>query len=183
MKIIFLDIDGVMNYQDAYTKKECFDKPLDIHYENGDYKYPIHKDKYQTFGKDAKDLINKLILETGANVVISSSWRHSGIDYMRDVWSSEKMEGEIIGITPVMLKVTGIGLSESSYRIPRGCEIEYYIENSKIQIDEYVIIDDDMDMLYSQKNNFIHIIELDFDGFAERHYNKALKILNGKYGK
>lgn len=163
MKVIFLDIDGVMNYENSYLRKETYYKPLDND----------NSTRYQTFGIDAKNLINKLILETNAKVVISSSWRLGGEEYIKDVWKSEKMVGEIIGITPALSHII------KNYTLARGCEIDYYLENNQ-NIDTYVIIDDDEDMLLKQKDNFVHVEQSpdNMEGFNEDCYNKALKILN-----
>ena len=40
----------------------------------------------------------------------------------------------------------------------------------------YVIFDDDQDMLYSQKDNFIHIDYM--HGITKEHIEQAIKILN-----
>jgi hypothetical protein len=40
---------------------------------------------------------------------------------------------------------------------------------------EYVILDDDQDMLYGQKDNFIHVNRV--SGLTKRNINKARKIL------
>jgi hypothetical protein len=99
--------------------------------------------------------MNKLIRETGAKIVISSTWRHSGLEFMKKVWTQENMEGEIIGITPSFRG------DIEGYTIPRGCEIEYHLEKElgfhhinwdkdtqqeymdKSNVDNYIIIDDD----------------------------------------
>ena len=90
MKIIFLDIDGVLNCENAYRNGEC--QYQEWIWEDG------RKDHYQRFCVRSKELLNKLIDETGAKIVISSTWRHSGIDFMKKVWEMEEMKGEIIGI-------------------------------------------------------------------------------------
>lgn len=43
-------------------------------------------------------------------------------------------------------------------------------------ITSYVIFDDDQDMLYSQKDNFIHIDYM--HGITKEHIEQAIKILN-----
>jgi hypothetical protein len=83
-KIIFLDIDGVLNCEEAYRSGEC--QYTEWIWEDG------RKDHYQRFCSWSKDLMNKLIRETGAKIVISSTWRHSGIEFMRKVWEMEEME-------------------------------------------------------------------------------------------
>ena len=134
--------------------------------------------------------MNKLIRETGAKIVISSTWRHSGIEFMRKVWEMEEMEGEIIGITP--------SLRNDAIHIPRGMEIEYYLKEdlkfnhinwdketqrdymTKSGGDNYIIIDDDSDMLYRQRNHFVHVLPSPRNkrGFNEKYYDQALDKLS-----
>lgn len=135
--------------------------------------------------------MNKLIDETDAKIVISSTWRSSGIDFMKKVWELEEMHGEIIGITP------NFRGDVKGYTIPRGCEIDKWLEDNdfshinwdkdyqlnymnKSGIDNYIIIDDDADMLYGQRNHFIHVLPSprNKNGFDEKHYEEALKKLN-----
>jgi len=182
MKIIFLDIDGVLNCEEAYRSGAC--EYTEWIWEDG------RKDHYQRFCSWSKDLLNKLIDETGAKIVISSTWRHSGIEFMRKVWEMEEMSGEIIGITPSM-RTEGI-------HIPRGMEIEYYLkEDLKFShinwdkesqrdymkesgVDNYIIIDDDSDMLYKQRNHFVHVLPSPRNklGFNEKYYAQALDKLS-----
>ena len=181
MKIIFLDIDGVLNCESAYLNGEC--QYQEWIWEDG------RKDHYQRFCVRSKELLNKLIDETGAKIVISSTWRHSGIEFMRKVWEMEEMSGEIIGITPSM--------RAKGYNIPRGMEIQYYLENDlkfhhinwdltiqqeymdRSGIENYIIIDDDSDMLYNQRNHFVHVLPSprNKDGFNQHYYEIAKSML------
>lgn len=181
MKIIFLDIDGVLNCESAYRNGEC--QYQEWIWEDG------RKDHYQRFCVRSKELLNKLIDETDAKIVISSTWRHSGIEFMKKVWNMEEMSGEIIGITP-SLRTKGL-------HIPRGMEIQYYLENdlkfhhinwdstvqqeymNKSGVENYIIIDDDSDMLYGQRNHFVHVLPSprNKDGFNMHYYNKARLML------
>jgi hypothetical protein len=181
VKLIFLDIDGVLNCEEAYRSGEC--QYQEWIWEDG------RKDHYQRFCSWSKDLLNNLIDETGAKIVISSTWRHSGIDFMRKVWEMEQMSGEIIGITP---SITAKGIS-----IPRGLEIKYFLNEDlgfrhinwsedeqrkymeKSGVDNYIIIDDDSDMLYGQRNHFVHVFPSPRNkrGFNEYYYNQSIQIL------
>lgn len=55
MKVLFLDIDGVVNNKDTYTKDPKCHFPLDA---------------YMAF------LVGRIQMSTDCNVVLSSSWRH-----------------------------------------------------------------------------------------------------------
>jgi hypothetical protein len=183
MKIIFLDIDGVLNCENAYRSGEC--KYVEWVDRNEEV------DHHQSFCSWSRQWLNKLIEETGAKIVISSTWRSSGIEWMRDVWKFEKMSGEIIGITP------NFRGDINGYTIPRGCEIEKWLKDNdfyhvnwsqeaqenvidKSGIENYIIIDDDSDMLYGQRKHFVHVLPSprNKDGFTEEHYNLGLEILS-----
>jgi hypothetical protein len=184
MKVIFLDIDGVLNCEEAYRSGEC--KYTEWINHRGD------NDHHQSFCSWSKKWLNKLIEETDAKIVISSTWRHSGIEFMQSVWKHENMSGEIIGITP------SLRLNDSKINIPRGMEIKYFLENGlkfhhinwseeeqQKRIDEsgvenYVIIDDDSDMLYGQRHHFVHVLPSPRNkrGFDEQHYKIGLEMLS-----
>jgi hypothetical protein len=184
MKIIFLDIDGVLNSEKAYRNGEC--NYTKWNWENGT------EDHHQSFCSWSKELLNNLIDETGAKIVISSTWRSSGIEFMRKVWELEGMSGEIIGITPSFRG------DINGYTIPRGCEIDYYLEHDlkfnhinwdkdtqqqymdRSGIENYIIIDDDGDMLYGQRNHFVHVLPSprNKEGFNQKYYKEALAKLN-----
>lgn len=105
MKLIFLDIDSVLNHEEGHRKGECkFDS----------------KNKYQKFANDSKNYLNLLTEITGAKLVISSSWRCDGIERLKQVFEWEGITGEIIGLTP-HFSIREYGSA------PRGCEIEHYL--------------------------------------------------------
>lgn len=179
--IIFLDIDGVLNCEAGYKEKLCNYVTWGDE-DKGEY--------HQTFYPPSKALINDLIKETDSKIVISSTWRSSGLEWLNKVWEYEKMDGEIVGVTPHLY-------FKNNYSAPRGCEIKEYLREvgfreinwSKEEqikymeesgIKNYIIIDDDSDMLYGQRNNFVHVEPSPRNrlGFNEKHYNKSLKILS-----
>jgi hypothetical protein len=185
MKIIFLDIDGVLNFENAYRAGLC--EYIELVSNDGSFKH------YQQFASSAKYLLNKLIEETGAKIVISSTWRIDGLDRMRQIWNNEGMSGEIIGITPRFR----IGDGENNYSAPRGSEIKQWLSSHEFEhcfwcrieqqryivksgIENYIIIDDDSDMNYSQRNHFVHVLPSprNKDGFNEFYYNQALDKLS-----
>lgn len=162
MKIIFLDIDGVLNHEAFY--KERFEK----RYEEGAMSYP-----HSEIDPKSVENLNTLIKETGAKVVISSTWRHSGLEYCKDVLEFHGFKGEIIDITP----------SSRCGMCVRGNEILSWIKDNEKKIGqryynftEYVIFDDDSDMLYRQRNNFLLIDR--FVGLTKGNVFRAKKILN-----
>jgi hypothetical protein len=160
MKIIFLDIDGVLNHEAFY--KERYEKRND----GNAIEHP-----YSEIDPKCVDNLNTLITDTNAKIVISSTWRHSGLSYCEDVLGYHGFMGEIIDITP------------SSPTRFRGLEILDWVKSNEELIGEphynfteYVILDDDSDMLYWQRNNFLLIDR--FVGLTMGDVFRAKKILN-----
>jgi len=182
-RILFLDIDGILNCEEAYRRGDC--KYVDrIDSKRG-------KTHHQSFDPIAKGFLNKLIEQTDAQVVISSTWRSSGLRVMREIWEFEGMSGEVIGITP------NFRGDVEGYTIPRGCEIDAWLRDEnfchinwskdeqlkwmeKSNITNYIIIDDDSDMLYGQRNHFVHVhpSPRNKNGFCEKYFKEALTNLN-----
>lgn len=172
-KIIFLDIDGVLNSEVDYEKE-----PEDLK-------------RYHDIALRPLKLLDGLIDETKAKIVVSSTWRSSThtqiltevlgkpIDNTTRLQMIFKTRGfknwkSIIDVTPVL---RGDG-------IVRGCEIRHWINNHEdilncdySDFSTYVILDDDSDMLLWQQNHYIKI-----DGYVGLTINncyKAKYILNG----
>ena len=158
MKIVFLDIDGVLNSDDWYKSgeaKKAYEKTKIV----SDYH----------FDPSAWSLVEKLLIETGAKIVLSSSWRNFTLESTLKDFTGTKFEvlnKYIVGITP-----------RSRLR-NRGKEIETFIKNTDIKIDKYVIIDDDTDFNTEQLPYFVRTDW--FQGITEENYNKAKKILNNE---
>jgi hypothetical protein len=158
MKVIFLDIDGVLNV--------CYEE----------------YDKYgQGFHPSFVNNLKLIIEATGAKLVISSSWRMSGLQTMKNMWEYRNLPGEIIDITPDGWILYRQGLFPEDY--DRGHEIKHWLERNIVE--NYVIIDDDTDMLPEQLNNFVHTannrqhkdsVDLGY-GLTEECAIKAIKIL------
>lgn len=159
MKIIFLDIDGVLNV------------------------IPTGFDKFgPTFHDHFVENLKHLLQETGAKLVISSSWKHSGLKTMKDMWKYRNLPGEVIDITPdCQYVVDELGKMRYYDEVSRGAWLDKH-DN----IENYVIIDDDNDMLESQQNNFVktsgnskHPDKVDIGyGLTKICTEKAIQILN-----
>lgn len=131
IKVIFLDIDGVLNVN-----------------------YP-ERDKYgRIFHPHFVDNLSWIIEETGAKIVISSTWRFGGLQRMKDLWSFRELPGEVIDITPDCHDLVNEGRFEYLDHVDRGHEIDYWLEG-RTDIENYVIIDDDNDFLPHQRSRFV----------------------------
>lgn len=133
MNVIFLDVDGVLNNGEHILKL--------VELLGEEQYFQLHRDLGEMpFDYQSCMLLHGLINKTGAEIVLSSSWRTSSAC----IEAIEKYTGlKIKGITPV------------SYTI-RGREIQQYL-NAHKEITNYVIIDDDSDMLEEQKSHFVKV--------------------------
>jgi len=166
LKLVFLDIDGVFNSTAWYKKRS---KSFDL------------KDEKE-FDPNCVKIFNTLIEKVNPKIVVSSSWRTGKLSYLIDLFNMVGIKGEIIGETPQLR-------GKNFTNVPRGCEIKEYLSKRNFpilfkyaeemgittDIENYVIIDDDSDMLYEQRNNFVHTsVET---GITEKDVELALKIL------
>lgn len=111
----------------------------------------------------------ELIRETGAKIIVTSSWRiGKSIGELKTELTNKIPEfpsDEIIGMTEVIY--------HKGLEIPRGAEIEIYLQDH-IEIEEYVIIDDEEVPLLSQSSHFVQTWA---SGFIGDCYRNALRIL------
>ena len=173
MKVIFLDIDGVLNSRDNLNALTCHRRSNarinDVTYKsNSTIKT---RDCFgQLFDERCCHWLGYIIEMTGAKIVISSTWRYSGLDFIRDLWQSRNLPGEIIGITP-----SAISHQDTYNCTCRGDEIKSYIDENKM-IEKFCIIDDDNDMLNDQTQFFVRT-DNQF-GLCREKALEAIKILN-----
>ena len=150
MKVIFLDIDGVLNNRGSAEALGATSKFLD----------PV-----------SVGLVARICKDCDAKIVISSSWRSGNMDRLIDHLSS-------VGGLPIVKYIIGETPDFDYTEVPdpcfhRGYEIVKWIESSAINLKSYVIIDD-CDGMYSYQP----FIKTDFtDGFRYKEYLAARKLL------
>jgi histidinol phosphatase-like enzyme len=158
MKIIFLDIDGVLN---------------SIKFMNQCYNDGINPDDKIDF--KAVELLSDLVKQADAKIVISSCWRLPFLDYnnlegLRELLVvRNNLPDVIIGMTPEVW--------EPGKRKTRGNEIQKWIDDCGIDIESFVIIDDDSDM--EHLSPFLVKTKVS-DGLKLEHIIKAMIILENK---
>ena len=159
IKIIFIDVDGVFNSETYYNKRA----------ESGDVRpYPLSE-----FDPEAVKQYMRIIQETGAKTVISSSWRHT--DGLRSILKNVGFRGSTLDfeITPYLGTI-------------RGLEIKKYMKDyldthPEDKIESYCIIDDDIDMLYEQKDNFVNC-DAYYGGLTKEKADEVINILKSRKG-
>ena len=158
-KYIFLDIDGVLN------STKWFDCGRTQDYPNSE------------IDPSAVLLLNGIINNTGAEVVLSSSWRiGSTPQKIEKLLVSKGFEHKILDFTP------RLHFKEDGGTVPRGCEIHQWLNDmcgcEYTQNVRYIILDDDSDMLLSQQHNFFKTdracgLSLDLSYRAIRFLNRV----------
>lgn len=176
MKVLFLDIDGVLNSENWFgyrlycIKNNMFNEVINFVNTNDE------RIKYKLSMIDDRAIanLNRIIEETGCKVVLSSSWR-----------SCVEAENTL---TEYLLKLKGFKyefydvtprLWFNDFSTRRGEEIKFWLdkESENHEIESFIILDDDYsDILPEQMNNFIHIDGQ--VGLTDKDVFAAIEILN-----
>lgn len=152
MKIIFLDIDGVLNSKQFLETLEYID-PF------------AYADSSKWIDPKAVARVNRIIQETGARVVISSAWRETiKKNRLQKILSRYGLQAVIYGLTPQIPDAV------------RGLEIDrWLIKHESEKIDSFVILDDRSDMAHLTP----YLVQTDWDdGLQDVDVEKAVGILN-----
>jgi len=162
MKVIFLDVDGVLN-----SDRSIFALPMREIYP-GDYRFNYLVSKADPV---AIAILNRITKETGAVLVGSTSNRKVlGFDGLEHALKEMGVDAPLYDITP--------SLNEK-----RGVEIDVWIDDhnkvaqGNAKVESFVILDDSNDMLPSQQENFVRVNPA--MGLSFPDMRKAIEILTG----
>lgn len=166
MKYLFLDIDGVLNHKEWYRERIK------------DYKDTFTCWEQECFDPDCVARVNTILNETGARLVVSSSWRLD--KKLASIFSLVGLPTDF-DITPTKNIYTGDRYDT------RGEEIEEFLKENPC--DQYVILDDDKDFSEEQLNeHFVHCcadyLQTIYEGregetgLTELKMREAINILN-----
>ena len=177
MRVIFLDIDGVLN-SEAYTRK------LEAKHRTLGHEDPPRPERdttcdcfklYHQIDRDAVARVNRLVAETSSKIVVSSSWRKLfDPPELERLLVEHGLVAEIIGATPdghnepEMLEIFG-----PIDRIFRGHEIDLWLRKHP-EVARFVILDDGSDM-EMHKNR---LVQTDCEeGLLDDHVELALHVM------
>lgn len=151
MKVIFLDIDGVLDTLDSGWKLDS------------------------VLIQRLKDVVE----ETDAKIVLSSSWK-IGCKDAEDFRKKMNHPPYLIDYRNelVMWLIDNVDDVTDNRGPARGNEIQRWIYNHKADIESYVILDDDSDMLDHQLFNFVQTDT--YEGLTEREKKLAVCVLENK---
>ncbi len=156
MKVVFLDIDGVVNTDRIarYRKNHNIDEMI--------------------FDEEAMKNLHHIIESTGSMIVISSTWRiHYNTD--RPLWISLIENLRKFKLDTLVIGTTNFDDS-GVFSKPRWLEIkEWLLENKDIE--SFVILDDEWDM-DELKKNFVRCSGA--IGISNSNRDEAIAILNNE---
>lgn len=160
-RFLFLDIDGVLNSRD-----------WDRFYQDNDFKYNSDVDPDIDFR--AVERINKLIEETGCEIILSSSWRFF-LKETKNRLTNSGLRYEIKDIIKGMESVYDDDWPDVKHPT-RGDLIADYVNENPCE--SYVILDDIDEMTEEQKPFFIKT--KNNYGFTDKDLDQAINILAKK---
>lgn len=159
MKVVFLDIDGVMVTGETVGQHVA----VEGHHFNPFAKGPVYQ-------------LNRILRETGAHIVVSSSWRCDGPrwDALLFHFTQQGVEQRPIGRTPDLNRRRPSGIFEA---VQRGEEIKAWLAHD---VEAFVALDDDSDM-DAIRANFVHVRHGMWRGGLNRdHADAAIALLNAE---
>lgn len=163
-KIIFLDIDGVLNSNSFTDNDEFIDLFCKVH--DGSMK-DIVAYKMLEVSMDKIFLLRDICTMTGAKIVISSGWRR--------LWNWPLLEEKLVSLgLPI------VGVTPHIDGIRRGEEIRTYLWNQILledKVDNFVILDDDIFPDFNELENYLIKTSFYEDGLTEEISNDVVRIL------
>ena len=186
MKIVFLDVDGVLNAIEDYRSKDYRPK------KNAAWMTTSIGEKYHGISQRRVARLARIISEAGAKIVLSSSWKESYEYYVN------KGDDMHIGRYLVnALSRKGLHIMDTTYRFEnssmmgsyyRGDAIRKWIEwwdgeNPNDKVEKFVILDDDP-FDFEEAGLTDHWVETDYYGYpgglTDEKADLAIKILKGE---
>lgn len=167
---IFLDFDGVLNTE--RWQRHCMAAGL-----------PTKDGFGPVFDPEAVDNLQMILDATGAEIIISSSWKMEGFQRMKDLWKARALPGKISGTTPdaifdIDLLSMDLDDPEAFMRLAgKGNEVRRWLGQNPGEI-RYAILDDMPDFLPEQDPFFVMTDPR--TGITPEIALKVIGILNGE---
>jgi hypothetical protein len=175
MKVIFLDNDGVIclsNNWGGRSKKWAKYRSANPDSSKEKKDAPVEY-RFDDFDKNAIKVLNEIIEETGAEIVVSSDWKlHATLEELGDYYESQGIIKRPIAVTNIFKDLFSKEWNAFRFRadleVERSMEIGHWLENHP-EVTHWVAIDDlDMSVEFLSKyflgtedknpglSNFVH---------------------------
>ena len=175
MKIIFLDVDGVLNTSETYINM--------LNRYNKTKQVDIDIDEFRL------EYLKTILDNTDAKVVLSSSWRGGFIKQNNKV-VPRSCKGKKLYNLLTKYNIELYDLTPNIYSdINREAQINYWLSSNN-DIDNFIIIDDEPNLYNCLINKLIKTSKVkdnemlmymdDCIGLCEEHINQAIDMLNTK---
>lgn len=155
MRVIFLDIDGVLNSSSwAMFNNRSLGRP----------------DRAWDLDPRCVFLLRTLVESTDAYIVMSSTWRRPA-EHMQHWFAYYTWyDAPIVGHTPYFVE-------PDAQRTPRGDLIRYWLGHTAFDVERYVVLDDNSDAMTGMP-----LVQTDFDkaGLTWAHISEAYRLLTGE---
>jgi hypothetical protein len=148
MKVIFLDHDGVICLSSEWggrRKKQMKWDGIKLSMSMGDF--PLEY-RFDNFNQKAIKILNKIIEETGAEIVTSSDWkRWANLEEMGEYYESQGISKKPIALTPNLGQCTWyndmvwVWSPQWDLEMTRVIEIKQYLHDHP-EITHWVAVDD-----------------------------------------
>jgi len=151
MKILFLDMDGVLN--SAHWFRTRPNEPI----------MGARDELYINIDPTAVIRLNVIMYKTKCKLVLSSTWR--SLESIAMIGAALRLRGlatPLLGITP-------------SLGNPRGKEIQAWLDLAGSDVESFVILDDSDDMVHLSHR----LVQTSFEeGLQDEHVKRAVGMLN-----
>jgi hypothetical protein len=169
IKVLFVDIDGVINTVGGELGFRCC-----LGVDRGEEGLVSQS---ELFDPACLYYLHTIVEETGCKIVISSTWRHGAtLDEMKSWFKDPIIKEAIIDKTPSLYVTSHPHLVDRRGRVQRGEEIKAWVD-SHPEVTRYAAIDDDsdMDIIY---DHFFKTCT--YDGLKKDVANKVILYLNNE---
>ena len=154
MKVLFLDIDGVLNYEGCDSRYGSV--------------YFVMEEKVH--------MLKEIISKTDAKIVLTSTWRHGLTDLMlgEETFEAGLYEAFINTLEEHDMEIYGCtGEDEAT----RGEEIEFWLQVAEEKIEGFVILDDMGPEQFCAYEPYLVQTALSV-GLEQEHVNLVINMLN-----
>ena len=164
-KIIFLDIDGVLNSNNTFADNHEYGELLGRVYDGSINDIVMYK--MNDIDMNKLFMLNDICSLTGAKIVVSSGWRR--------LWNYPLVEEKLVSLgLPI------VGVTPNINGIRRGEEIRTYLWNQILlenKIDNFVILDDDIFPDFNELENYLVKTSFYEDGLTEEKIEEIVRVL------